>query len=261
MRVECSPDFAMKNIKNQFFAIALGLFLFTACEKENEDLVETKTVDFENLMPGSTLYWNGSDGTGEFSALDLKFSNNYSTNYSSWDGFAFSQKADITTSSYSNQYSVFDGSNANNKFVLYYPPFGADAFASFPVGKEYTIKSASVCNSTYTALTMKNGDPSFAKKFGGTTGNDKDWFKMTAIGFNAAGDSVKSVSFYLADYRSDDTSKDYIVNKWTTVDLSSLGKINKLTFRFTSSDTGDWGMNTPAYVCLDNVKYEVVTSR
>jgi hypothetical protein len=251
----------MKTISNQFIAVAFGLFLFTACEKEKGDLVEIKTVDLESLALGNTSYWNGSDGAGEFNSSGLKFINNYSALYGSWDGFAYSQKSDIANSGYDNQYSVYDAANGTNKFALYYPPFGADAFASFPAGVEYTVKNASICNSTYTALTIKNGDPSFAKKFGGATGNDKDWFKMTAIGFNASGDSVKSVDFYLADFRTDDNSKDYIVNKWTTVDLSSLGKINKLTFRFSSSDSGAWGMNTPAYVCLDNIKYEVVTPR
>ncbi|MCX6240174.1 MAG: DUF4465 domain-containing protein [Bacteroidia bacterium] len=251
----------MKNIKNHFIAIVLGLLVFTACQKEDRDLVETKTVDFESLTLGSTSFWNGSDGTGEFNASGIKFKNNYNAMYGSWDGFVYSQKADITTSGYINQYSVFDGTNATNKFALYYPPFGADAFALFPTGSEYNIKSISVCNSTYTALSMKNGDASFSKKFGGTTGNDKDWFKMTVIGFNAVGDSVKSVDFFLADYRFDDNSKDYIVNKWTTVDLASLGKINKITFRLTSTDNGAWGMNTPAYVCLDNIKYEVVTPK
>jgi len=251
----------MKTIKNQFIAVVLCLFFFTACQKDKGDLVEIKTVDFENLTLGSSSYWNGSDGLGEFTSSIVKFINNYTTSFGSWAGFAYSQKANITNSSYENQYSVYDGANGTNKFALYYPPFGSDAFALFPVGDEYTVKSASICNSTYTALTIKNGDPSFAKKFGGSTGNDKDWFKMTVIGFNAAGDSVKSIDFYLADYRFDDNSKDYIVNKWTTVDLSSLGKINKLTFRFSSTDSGAWGMNTPAYVCLDNIKYEVVTPR
>lgn len=251
----------MKIIKNQIIAIALSMFAFTACHKEEGDLTETKTVDFESLSLGSSAYWNGADGTGKFTSTGLTFDNNYTAAYGSWDGFVYSQKADITTANYSNQYSVFDSTNGANKFALYYPPFGGDAFASFAAGLEYTIKSISVCNSTYTALTMKNGDPSFAKKFGGTSGNDKDWFKMTAVGFNAAGAEVKTVDFYLADYRFDDNTKDYIINKWTTVDLTSLGKVNKITFRFASTDSGQWGMNTPSYVCLDNLKYEVVTPR
>lgn len=249
----------MKNIKNQFFAVALGLLVFSACHKDAGDLVETKTVDFENLTVGSSSYWNGSDGTGVFNSSGVAFDNNFNTSYGSWDGFVYSQKADISAPGYANQYSVYDPTNGTNKFAVYYPPYGADAFASFSAGSEYQIKSISVCNSTYTALIIKNGDASFSKKFGGTTGNDKDWFKLTMVGFNAAGDSVKSVDFYLADYRFDDNSKDYIINKWTTVDLSSLGKINKMTFRLSSTDNSAWGMNTPAYVCLDNIKYEVVT--
>lgn len=251
----------MKTIKNQFIAIVLGLFVLTACHKEKGDLIETKTVDLESLTLGSAPYWNGSDKTGEFNTLGVKFQNNYNATYSSWGGFGYSQKADVTTSGFSNQYSAYDPANGTNKFAIYYAPYAGDAFASFSTGTEHLVNSVSICNSTYTALSMKNGDASFSKKFGGSTGNDKDWFKLTVIGYNVAGDSVKSVDFYLADYRFDDNSKDYIVNKWTTIDLSSLGKINKFTFRFTSTDMGVWGMNTPAYVCLDNIKYEVVTSR
>ncbi len=251
----------MKSIKIQAIATIFSLIVFTSCQKETGDLVEIKTADLENLSTGTSLFWNGIDGTAKFESNGVTFANNYNKSYGSWDGFVFSQKGDVVTSGFENQYSVYDPANGNNKFAIYYPPFGSDAFSSFSTGSEYLVKSLSVCNSTYTALTIKNGDPSFAKKFGGTTGNDKDWFKVTIIGFNAAGDSIKSVDFFLADYRFEDNTKDYIINKWTTVDLTSLGKINKLTFRFSSSDNGDWGMNTPAYVCLDNLKYEVITPR
>lgn len=248
----------MKNFKIQLFAVLLGLSIFTSCKKENGDTVVTKIVDFENLTIGASGYWNGSDGSGSFVSNGMTFSNNYSALYSSWEGFSYSQKADVTTSGVGNQFSVFDSSNGTNKFGIYYPPYGSDLFTAFPLGSQYTLKSMSICNSTYAALSMKNGDP-FAKKFGGVSGNEKDWFKMTIIGYNALGDSVKAVDFYLADYRFDDNSKDYIVNKWTTVDLTSLGKINKVTFRFSSTDNGAYGMNTPAIVCLDNIKYDVVT--
>ena len=251
----------MKRFKKFEMAMLLGLAVFTACKKGKGDLIEIKTAGFENLSLGAPSYWNGSDGTGKFQSNGMTFTNNFNTSYGSWDGFVYSQQNDVVTADYTNQYSVFDSSNGINKFALYYPPFGGDAFAFFAKDSTYLVSSISVCNSTYTALTMKNGDPyGFSKKFGGTTGNDPDWYKMTVIGYSATGDSVKSVNFYLADYRFTDNSKDYIINKWTTVDLSSLGKINKITFRLSSSDNGAYGMNTPAYVCLDNLKYEIITA-
>ena len=56
--------------------------------------------------------------------------------------------------------------------------------------------------------------------------------------------------YYLADLR--DEAKAYIINDWRYVDLSGLGKVKTIGFEMSSSDTGDWGMNTPAYFCFDN---------
>ena len=248
----------MKNTKNLVIALILSLAVFTACKKGKEVSVETKTIDFENLPLSGASFWNGSDGTGKFQSNGMTFTNNYNADYGSWDSFVYSQMADTITPGYSNQYSVFDHTNGLNKFAIFYPPFTGNSFASFQKDSVYLVTSIDVCNSTYAALSMKLGDAPPAKKFGGTSGNDPDWFKMTVIGFNGAGDSVKSVEFFLADYRFSNNSSDYIINKWTTVDLTPLGKINKLTFRLSSSDNGTWGMNTPSYVCLDNLKYEVV---
>ena len=54
----------------------------------------------------------------------------------------------------------------------------------------------------------------------------------------------------MADLR--DEAKAYIINDWRYVDLSGLGKVCKLGFALSSTDNGDWGMNTPAYFCFDN---------
>ena len=51
-------------------------------------------------------------------------------------------------------------------------------------------------NATYAALSMQNGD-SFAKKFGGTTGNDADLFGVTLRGFdnvNGTGNAIGSLN-------------------------------------------------------------------
>ncbi len=251
----------MRKIKTKSGSVfLLFIVLLGACKKEKIDSVEIRTVNLEDLSFNALSFWNGSDQRGKFQSSEMTFENNYNTSYGSWEGFVYSAKNDVVQSDYTNQYSVFDARNGKNKFALYYPPYGRDAFAKFLNDSVYAVKSLSVCNSTYTALTMKLGDPSFAKKFGGESGNDLDWFKMTIVGYNLAGDSVHSIDFYLADFRFSDNSKDYIINNWTNIDLTPLGKINKMTFRFSSSDNGDWGMNTPAYVCLDNLKYEAYIS-
>ncbi len=245
----------MKNIKVQIVIVLISVFFLSSCKKDKLENVNTQTISFEELSTGDQGYWNGSDQSGRFISSGMTFENEYSAQYSSWQGFAYSQKADIETAGIDNLYSVYNADNGTNKFALYYQPYSGDDFAHFETGVEYQLRSIKVCNTTYAALSIKNGD-AFAKKFGGNTGNDKDWFKMTIIGYNAAGDSIHSVDFYLADYRFDDNSKDYIVDKWTTVNLTPLGKVNKIAFRFSSSDVGQFGMNTPAIACFDELVFE-----
>ena len=95
-------------------------------------------------------------------------------------------------------------------------------------------------NTAYDVNSMCNGD-SYAKKFG-----KDDWFKLTIDGFlNGLGIDAQVVVWLAKDGT--------YINKWTWVDLSVFGQVDALKFTLTSSDTGDYGMNTPAYFCLDNL--------
>ncbi|MDX9929029.1 MAG: DUF4465 domain-containing protein, partial [Bacteroidales bacterium] len=51
-----------------------------------------------------------------------------------------------------------------------------------------------------------------------------------------------------------DNALDYIANVWTNIDLSLFGYIGGLAIKIESSDTGENGINTPAYVCIDDIK-------
>jgi hypothetical protein len=106
---------------------------------------------------------------------------------------------------------------------------------------------------------MLNGD-AYAKKFGGETGGDPDWFMLTITGKDADGNEVDTVDFYLADYRFEDNGEDYIVDTWQYVDLTSLGEVMSLEFALSSSDVGDWGMNTPGYIAIDTIMYYPASS-
>jgi hypothetical protein len=101
-----------------------------------------------------------------------------------------------------------------------------------------------ITNSAYAYTSMMGGD-AYAKKFG-----KDDWFKLTITGYDAEGNETGTKDYYLADLR--DEAKAYIINDWRYVDLSGLGKVCKLGFALSSTDNGDWGMNTPAYFCFDN---------
>ncbi|MBD5231366.1 MAG: DUF4465 domain-containing protein [Bacteroidales bacterium] len=78
---------------------------------------------------------------------------------------------------------------------------------------------------------------------------DGDWLKLTAHGVKADG-SETATDFYLADYRGE---KPEVTFSWTPFDLSGLGEINELYFTMSSSDSGQWGMNTPSFFAIDRL--------
>jgi len=207
-------------------------------------------ANFEDVLLQNESYWNGSDGSGQFSSGPITFLNNYNVNYMSWSGFACSNITDNTTPGFVNQYSSIVGNGAKNSsnYAVGYN-FGAD---TMQFTKTTNLLGLYVTNATYAALAMKNGDE-YSKKVGGTSGDDEDWFKLTISGYKKDNSLVRSVDFYLADYRFENNSLDYIVDDWQWVDLSSIQAVDYVTFNLSSSDNSDWGMNTPGYFCLDNV--------
>lgn len=215
-------------------------------------------ADFEDLTLAPQSYWNGSDGSGGFTSGTAWFNNNYDTTYHSWDGFAYSNIIDTTTSGMGGQYNSIAGSgqgSSANYAVGYVGWAQAPAITLNTVG---IVGGLYVTNDNYAYYSMLNGD-AFAKKFGGSTGNDPDWFLMSITGKDASGVITGTVDFYLADYRFADNGLDYILDTWALVDLSSLGAIKSIEFTLNSSDVGEWGMNTPAYFAIDTIVPEPAT--
>lgn len=231
-------------------------------------------ASFENigLAPQSYRYADASQAatyTTVNQALEsgsFAFKNS-ATNWgsmTSWYGVAVSNQTDnVSLGNVNNQFNSAAGgdvSGTGNYGVIFdanssgmnMGPDNAITFSNkdYPEGK--IVHGCYVTNNTYGTNSMMNGD-GFAKKFGGTTGNDTDFFKLTATGFDAAGTETGKVNFYLADYRFEDNQKDYIVKDWRWMDLSSLGQVSKIMFTISSSDAGEYGMNTPAYFCIDNI--------
>ncbi len=213
-------------------------------------------IDFESFDVPTDSFLNGSVRSGKFVLGELTFTNDYDTTYSSWSGFACSNIKDSTTAGYGNQYASYAGSGANNSsnYMVYYPGFSGVHAIKFSTPR--IIDSIKVTNSTYSALSMKIGD-AFTKRFGGVSYTDQDSFMLTIKAYGASGNYLnKKIDFFLADYRASSSNLDYIVKAWININLSSLGSLSELRFDFTSSDNGQFGMNTPSYFCLDNISYK-----
>ena len=211
---------------------------------------------FENFNLAPDEFLNGSDGSGGFETDGYFLPNQFTDagGYTYWSGWAISSMTDTTTPGFLNEYSCIAGSGADNSttyatsFVL-----GESVVRTPFINDPWTfVSSIDVNNSTYAYLSMLEGD-NYAKKFGGLNGDDPDFFLLTIKGYLNDTLVNDSIDFYLADFRFDDNYMDYIVNEWTTIDLMSLGQVDSLSFTLSSSDVGAFGMNTPAYFCLDNL--------
>ncbi len=215
------------------------------------------TVGFELLgrRMEATSFLNGSNQAGDFQTKDFTFNNDYDPQWGSWSGWAISNTRDSVTPGYGNQYSAYPGVGAaSSETYAIASAFGSTSLPSIQRDPIQTagFQSVAITNTTYAVLSMLQGD-AFAKKFGGVTGDDPDWMLLTIEGLDQQSQVIGAIDFYLADYRFVDNQNDYVVDQWTEVSLSPISDAVELRFSLSSSDVGEFGMNTPAYFALDQL--------
>ena len=222
--------------------------------------IPTTASAAKKLISYANLFWNSrsfSKYTIPMLLSDRTRTVSNMTRISNTDSGAFSIPAiagdaanntDTTTPGPGNQYSAYPGTaGGGSQFGVAF-----DDTASITLTSPVEIGGGYFTNTTYTALSMLNGD-AFAKMFGGPSGDDPDWFNVTIEGW-LSGVSTGTEVLYLADYRFEDNASDYVVDTWTWVELSGLGTVDQLTFTFDSSDVDpQFGVNTPRYVALDDL--------
>jgi len=221
--------------------------------------VSMAVVTFESVPLGGANgidgVWNGESGAGKLETEGAAFTNSYTVYGNSyyWSGFAASNRVAANPNgdwTDEHQYLSAPGGGANGSAT--YGIFYGWGSVSFDSAIDMAGKGSSITNNSYAVDSMLNGDD-FAKNFGGASGDDADWFKLTITG-SLGGTTGTSIEFYLADFRFADNSQDYIITDWTFVDFSALGTVDKLVFELSSSDNDpDYGINTPAYFAIDDI--------
>ena len=235
----------MKHLYTTCFALLFITSLFS------------QTEDFESfgVTDGNPL--NQADNGVSFEGNNILLYNNYNPDWDSWDGFAISADTDVTTPGFGNQYSCIAGAG-NDGSQSYAVSFASPTPSIETIQDGTIIQQIAINNSTYAYLSMLDGD-NYAKKFGGLTGDDPDYFLLTIKGYRYGELLPDTLDHYLADFRFEDNSQDYIQSDWVILDiLQTIGQADNLTFELSSTDVGVFGMNTPAYFCLDDVSTTVV---
>lgn len=215
-------------------------------------------ADFETLTLPSSQYWKGVAGVPgltTFQSGSFLFNNRNDTSSFGdyWSGWGYSATTDTLDPTYANEMSAITGKGHNNSLV-----YGV-AYQSFdPLNNVIRLATAAmldrcyITNTTLAYYSMLNGD-GFAKKFGGSSGNDPDYFKLNITGWYQGTPLADTIHIYLADFRDSLNTNDFILKDWYMVNLFSLGMVDSLTYTLESTDTNSFGMKTPAYYCLDDI--------
>ena len=228
------------------------------------------TATFENLYLDENSFWcgpdskgtpteglyGGNDINGSFLSGSYQFSNSFNDQYSSWFGFAYSNRTatdfnTVTPDQYNS--AVGKGYDDSENFAVVYSS-GEIKVLNKPVeGDE--IRGFYITNNAYAVNTIAYAKPTdYAHKF-----EQGDFLKVIFTGHHADGTDAK-VEYYLADYRSSKAADHYYLDTWQWVDLRSLGKVTSIDIAFDGSDKGGFGVNTPTYFCMDNFNGERIVT-
>ncbi|MDE5607877.1 MAG: DUF4465 domain-containing protein [Muribaculaceae bacterium] len=248
-------------------AIAALALVTTSCSDSDEpatDMTQTVKFEFDKADFSETGEWEYCYDAAYDNALTvdgLTFSRSAlatewgGVTYYSWKGFTPSVSTDKSNHAgdwVTYQWGAITGQPvAGNGYML-----GCwDAQEELTAAPDFTVPSspsvkivakapftpayAYITNACYSYYTMLDGDD-FCHKF-----TSEDWLTLYIHGLRN-GDLTSTVEVKLATGTN-------LLSAWQKVDLSTLGTVDTVYFQMASSDSGQWGMNTPAYFCLGSL--------
>ncbi|MGI6794581.1 DUF4465 domain-containing protein, partial [Bacteroides sp. KG68] len=236
--------------------------------------------------PGQTgYYWNQTYTNTKFNRPHFTFSHTgTNSGYSYWDGFTVSNVYDssnfgtYTTDTIhsgsvnwiAHQWGCMDRNNSNTNFMLGYWGYYGKDIQSFPIDPEnipyptaftetgfsnwiklgdgntnYTVKRIKITNSPWAYYGCKEGD-GFATPFN----SPSDYLRLLVFPVYASGVIGSPKIIELANFGANGF---WGINEWTTIRNLNFSNVRYLLFQMRSSDSGQYGMNTAAYFCLNDI--------
>ena len=259
---------------NKFFLIAAVVCtaVFTSCSQEDNPTPQPvkKVIGFENAKLNADGFWIGEAKGSSYSYTDdwggktTSYTDNayqelgvtfpvtysiYESSYGTsdfWSGMAISSRT-ATTFDYAtltpDQYNNVTGKAHSGKNFLVVQPYGETIQLNGA-----TLKGFWYTTSAYTANSILNGDNTSGDKFG-----PADWFKCILYPIPANG------SLSGARYEIDLAKDGDYVKEWKYCDLSKVDafkNVGEISISFDGTRKNDWGVLTPAYICIDDMEIE-----
>lgn len=249
---------------NHLFLASAALAMaasFSSCITDDKD-ANTEWLptfaDFNDLG-----YWSGCYDT-DASHVDingLRLSHSASSfewdgvAYCSWNGFCPSRATDNADYSdgdwTAHQWTSITGGGVAGEGSPYVVGFwktdGGETSCRLTMadGSVFYPDDMYITNTSYGYYAMKNGTH-FSHAF---TADDNCVLQIN--GYLNGARKYSTVYVYLAKGTD-------ILDYWKKVEVSKLGNVDTIVFTMTSTDSGQWGMNNPAYFCIGSMRYNKV---
>ena len=250
---------------NKFFAVAaiVCTVSFTSCSQQDnpnpQPVPTSKVISFEGATLNADGYWCGDENGTPFDnwgstgyACSYKedvanFPVNWTPAWASWSGFAVSSRTATTYASATMTPDHFNNitgtAKSGNNFGIV-QTYGEVIEFDKPV----TVKGFWYTNNAWVVDAILNGDGMTPGKF-----EAEDYFTCVLYPQNANG--MPGGARYELSLAKDG---DY-VKTWQYCDLSGVAAFQNITsiaFGFEGSKKNDYGVTTPAYLCIDDIALE-----
>ncbi|MBP3548011.1 MAG: DUF4465 domain-containing protein [Alistipes sp.] len=232
--------------------ILLVPVFFAGCAMDEEGLnVDNQVLavidSFERNMPEGKSYVYGY----EDDILDFQYFVNEEYGY--WGGFAQCNGYNMEDGTYANQYSVYNTSAAtgNSYLLYYYDSYNepCDILCRYFGNYQFTTVRLNLTTYTYKSITEEDVN-TFARAF-----TEGDYLKVTFTALMENKTEGVSTECYVVDYRE---GRRFVATNWDTFDISALsGELWGIRVRIETSDVGEYGANTPLYICMDDLTFTV----
>ncbi|MEM7573562.1 MAG: DUF4465 domain-containing protein [Bacteroidota bacterium] len=230
-------------------------------------------IDFEDIGLEADSFLNGSDGAILFGFPQETFGNypfEFPVNFQTFDsggfwvgGWAISTVLDTMTGDFTNLYGAAAGRGNDNSLTY---AIGQNNAHIKLATMDQLVNGAPftgfyVTNTTYAARVIRDGNDFTDGPFGGEDGTRPDFFRLQVKAFAQGSATGDSTEIYLADYRFEDDSQDYIIEDWTYVELPDwVPFADSISFTLLTSDVGVNGPNTPYFFAVDDLSFNILTS-